>query len=220
MRRYPTSGRPDETAPEIGLFLKSYMQLSQEQITAEPFLKLQHWLGRELSFYRATSGDMGTPTEQKSMLATYIKTLDSMIEFLAADNLPQGISSAIRLREYQQGITSDTSRQMRDTLEVKRHIAKSLHAQLQGVTGSRGAKDMRREYAFLYALAKRIREVCDEPTRGDDALACAAHILNDPQAMGAKYEPFNGTLNPPSNPRLLSVEPEQIRRQLKKYGIA
>lgn len=220
MAKYSRSGAPNEAAPEITQYLGQYLMIPASELRAKCWSELQNWLARELGFYRALSVETGTPTEQKRELKKYLQALEAVEHYLSTEDfLPPSIIGKIHMAEYRHDITHDTDWEVHRYLIKKRLLAEGVLQELEAFPGRAGTSSTAREYRLLHSLADRI--IANLNTVGtDEVLVTAAHILNDPLALGCLHEPFGSTAYPQTeNPRLLSSDPKQIRRQLASHGL-
>lgn len=224
MAKYPSGGVLNETAPSaetIKDYLKQHLCLSETQLNQPCWQELSERLGYELGLVRIDSISEGTPTEQKKELSKYIKSLKTVEEYLGTtENLPMSVRGLFEYDEYRQGITLETDRQVYRYILKKRLIAEEAQKKFSTLAGTAGPRSARPEYRLLCSLTERIQALAPHVTSVDQLLLTAAHILNDPMALGSNIEPFGNTPIPQKNQRPLSIEPEQIRKQLRKYGLS
>lgn len=223
MAKYPSGGVLNETAPSVEKikdYLKQHLCLSETQLNQPCWQGLPTWLGYELGLVRIGNINEGTPTELKKELSKYIESLKAVEEYLGStENLPMTVKALFEYEEFSQGITLETDLQVYRYILKKRVIAEEVQKKLSTSTGKAGPKNTRLEYRLLCSLIERIQTLAPSVTSVDQLLLTAAHILNDPMALGSNIEPFRNTPSPQKNQRLLSIEPEQIRKQLRKYGL-
>lgn len=216
VRKFPRSGTPNKTAPDIKAILEKSLSFKPNNLYWQ---EVQAWLADELFIYRITSVNEGTPKEQKAELEKYIKALEGILPYLnSTQMLPADVAALIMLNEDKHGFTPHTDETVSGYLLKKIIIAKQVQKEM-GAKGSSGAKAQRKAYTLLYQLAKKIADGTN--LKEGETLHIAALILNEPEALGAEHKCYNNAdKQPPRTVKVkLSTEPAQIKKQLKTHKI-